>query len=107
MAKFIELKLKLTEDIDTWITAKVASGAYNTANDLVLAVLKQISKDDIMYEQRLAHCYVPLDPNDPTGPLKFRGDSHGLGSIALLTINMSPVRFRRLRTKYDSIPRQQ
>ena len=59
--------VNLTKELDGFITAKVASGRYENASEVVRAALRSLERDERLYEAKLAVLRAAIDEGDESG----------------------------------------
>jgi antitoxin ParD1/3/4 len=59
--------VNLTEELDRFIAAKVASGRYENASEVVRASLRALEREEREYEARLAALHAALDDGEQSG----------------------------------------
>jgi antitoxin ParD1/3/4 len=65
--------VNLTEELDRFIMAKVESGRYENASEVVRAALRILEREEQQYEARLAALRKAIDEGDSSGVAE--GDS--------------------------------
>jgi antitoxin ParD1/3/4 len=65
--------VNLTDELDRFVLAKVESGRYENASEVVRAALRTLERDEQEYEARLAALKTAIDEGDASGPAP--GDS--------------------------------
>lgn len=59
--------VNLTEKLDRYVLAKVKSGRYENASELVRAALRTLEREEQEYEARLAGLRAAIDDGDASG----------------------------------------
>lgn len=59
--------VKLTEELDGFIRAKVASGLYESASEVVRAALRSLEREEHHREAKLARLRAAIDEGDASG----------------------------------------
>ncbi len=59
--------VNLTNDLDHFITAKVKSGRYENASEVVRAGLRTLEREEQQYEAKLAALRAAIDEGDASG----------------------------------------
>lgn len=59
--------VNLTDELDRFVLAKVASGRYENASEVVRAGLRTLEREEQEYEVRLAALRVAIDEGDASG----------------------------------------
>ena len=89
--------VNLTDELDSFVLAKVGSGRYENASEVVRAALRTLEREEQQYEARLAALRKAIDEGDRSGvaegnsfdrlrqTLKLSGKSHRRASVALRT----------------------
>jgi antitoxin ParD1/3/4 len=67
--------VKLTDELDRFVTTKVKSGRYENVSEVVRAALRSLERDEREYEVRLAMLRRAIDDGDASG--LARGDVFG------------------------------
>ena len=79
--------VNLTSDLDRFVAAKVKSGRYENASEVVRAGLRTLERDEKQFEAKLARLRTAIDAGDASGIA--RGDVFGRVRKA---IKLSPSR---------------
>jgi antitoxin ParD1/3/4 len=79
--------VNLTTDLDRFVAAKVKSGRYENASEVVRAGLRTLERDEKQFEAKLARLRTAIDAGDASGIA--RGDVFGRVRKA---IKLSPSR---------------
>src|SRR5579862_2812577 len=64
--------VNLTEELDRFVLAKVESGRYENASEVIRAALRTLERDEQEYEVKLAALRAAIDEGDTSGVA--RGD---------------------------------
>lgn len=64
--------VNLTDELEGFIQARVASGKYQNASDVVRSALRSLERDEREYEARLSLLRSAIDAGDASGT--FDGD---------------------------------
>jgi antitoxin ParD1/3/4 len=67
--------VNLTNDLDRFVLAKVESGRYENASEVVRAALRTLEREDRLYEAKLTALRAAIDEGDASGVAK--GDVFG------------------------------
>ena len=59
--------VNLTEELDRFVLAKVASGRYENASEVVRAALRTLAREEERYEAKLAALRSAIDAGDASG----------------------------------------
>jgi antitoxin ParD1/3/4 len=59
--------VNLTEELDRFVVAKVKSGRYENASEVVRAALRSLERDEQEYEAKLAALRNAIDEGDASG----------------------------------------
>jgi antitoxin ParD1/3/4 len=59
--------VNLTDELDRFVTAKVKSGRFETASEVVRAALRALEQDEREYEAKLAALRSAVDAGDSSG----------------------------------------
>ena len=59
--------VNLTDELDTFVLAKVESGRYENASEVVRAALRTLEREDQQYEAKLATLRAAIDEGDASG----------------------------------------
>jgi antitoxin ParD1/3/4 len=59
--------VNLTDELDHFVLAKVASGRYENASEVVRAALRSLERDEQQYEAKLAALRGAIDEGDASG----------------------------------------
>jgi len=65
--------VNLTDELDRFVVAKVESGRYENASEVVRAALRTLEREERQYEAKLAALRTAIDEGDVSGVAK--GDS--------------------------------
>ena len=65
--------VNLTEELDRFVIAKVESGRYENASEVVRAALRTLERQEQQYEAKLTALRKAIDEGDKSGTA--RGDS--------------------------------
>ncbi|HSU59218.1 MAG TPA: type II toxin-antitoxin system ParD family antitoxin [Bryobacteraceae bacterium] len=65
--------VNLTDELDSFVLAKVDSGRYENASEVVRAALRTLEREEQQYEAKLAALRTAIDDGDNSGVA--RGDS--------------------------------
>jgi len=59
--------VNLTDELDRFVLAKVASGRYENASEVVRAALRTLEREEQQYEAKLAALRTAIDDGDSSG----------------------------------------
>lgn len=59
--------VNLTDELDSFVLARVASGRYENASEVVRAALRFLEREEQKYEARLAALGAAIDEGDASG----------------------------------------
>lgn len=59
--------INLTEELDRFVLAKVESGRYENASEVVRAALRTLERQEQQYEAKLAALRTAIDQGDASG----------------------------------------
>ena len=59
--------VNLTEELDRFVLAKVASGRYENASEVVRAALRSLEREEQRHEAKLAALRIAIDEGDASG----------------------------------------
>jgi len=59
--------VNLTDELDRFVLAKVASGRYENASEVVRAALRTLEREEQQYEAKLAALRTAIDDGDGSG----------------------------------------
>lgn len=59
--------VNLTDDLDRFVLAKIESGRYENASEVVRAALRTLERDEREYELKLAVLRAAIDEGDRSG----------------------------------------
>lgn len=62
--------VNLTDELDRFVLAKVKTGRYENASEVVRAALRTLERDEQQYEAKLAALRVAIDEGDASGIAK-------------------------------------
>ena len=62
--------VNLTEELDRFVLAKVESGRYENASEVVRAALRTLEREEEQYEAKLAALRAAIDEGDASGLAK-------------------------------------
>lgn len=62
--------VNLTEELDRFVLARVASGRYENASEVIRAALRTLDRDEREHEARLAALRDAIDDGDASGIAK-------------------------------------
>jgi antitoxin ParD1/3/4 len=65
--------VNLTEELDSFVSAKIESGRYENASEVVRAALRTLEREEQEFELKLAALRTAIDEGDASGVAK--GDS--------------------------------
>ena len=57
----------MTDELDSFILAKVESGRYENASEVVRAALRTLEREELQYEAKLAALRTAIDEGDGRG----------------------------------------
>ncbi len=60
-------KVNLTGELEGFVLAKIASGRYENASEVVRAALRSLERDEREYEVKLASLRAAIDEGDASG----------------------------------------
>jgi antitoxin ParD1/3/4 len=59
--------VKLTEELDRFVSAKIESGRYEDASEVVRAALRGMEREERWYDAKLAALRTAIDEGDASG----------------------------------------
>ena len=59
--------VNLTEELDRFVLARVESGRYENASEVVRAALRTLEREEEQYEMKLARLRAAIDEGDASG----------------------------------------
>ena len=59
--------VNLTDELDRFVLAKVESGRYENASEVVRAALRSLDREERIYEAKLAALRTAIDDGDASG----------------------------------------
>ena len=59
--------VNLTDELDSFVRAKVESGRYENASEVVRAALRTLEREEQQYEAKLAALRTAIDKGDASG----------------------------------------
>ena len=59
--------VNLTDELDNFVLAKVESGRYENASEVVRAALRTLEREEQQYEAKLAALRTAIDEGDASG----------------------------------------
>ena len=59
--------VNLTDELDRFVLAKVESGRYENASEVVRAALRTLEREEEQYEAKLASLRTAIDEGDASG----------------------------------------
>jgi antitoxin ParD1/3/4 len=59
--------VNLTDELDRFVLAKVESGRYENASEVIRAALRILEREEQVYEARLAALRTAIDEGDASG----------------------------------------
>ena len=62
--------VNLTDELDSFVLAKVESGRYENASEVVRAALRTLEREERQYEATLAALRTAIDEGDSSGVTK-------------------------------------
>lgn len=62
--------VNLTDELDRFVLAKVKSGRYENASEVVRAALRTLERDEQEYQAKLAALRAAIDEGDASGVAK-------------------------------------
>jgi len=62
--------VNLTDDLDSFVLAKVESGRYENASEVVRAALRTLEREEQQFEAKLAALRTAIDEGDASGVAK-------------------------------------
>ncbi len=77
--------VNLTDELDRFIAAKVASGRYENASEVVRAALRSLENDERLYEAKITALRTALDEGEQSGI----AEDYSLDDI-LAELNLAP-----------------
>jgi antitoxin ParD1/3/4 len=89
--------VNLTTDLDRFVAAKVKSGRYENASEVVRAGLRTLEREEQQFEAKLARLRMAIDAGDASGI--GRGNVFGRVRNA---IKLPALRSRRKRPIFDN-----
>ncbi len=67
--------VNLTDELDSFVLAKIESGRYDNASEVVRAALRTLEREERQFEAKLAALRTAIDEGDASGVAK--GNSFG------------------------------
>lgn len=62
--------VNLTDDLDSFVLAKIESGRYENASEVVRAALRTLEREEQQFEAKLAALRTAIDEGDASGIAK-------------------------------------
>jgi antitoxin ParD1/3/4 len=59
--------VNLTDELDRFVSAKIESGRYENASEVVRAALRSLERDEQQHEAKLAALRAAIDEGDASG----------------------------------------
>ena len=59
--------VNLTKELDSFVVARVESGRFENASEVVRATLRTLERDERLYETKLAALRAAIDEGDASG----------------------------------------
>jgi antitoxin ParD1/3/4 len=59
--------VNLTEELDNFVLAKIDSGRYENASEVICAALRTLQREEQQFEARLAALRTAIDQGDASG----------------------------------------
>ncbi|MGA2409854.1 MAG: type II toxin-antitoxin system ParD family antitoxin [Candidatus Binataceae bacterium] len=59
--------VNLTDELDRFVAAKVATGRYENASEVVRAALRSLEREEQLYDAKLAALQAAIDDGDASG----------------------------------------
>jgi antitoxin ParD1/3/4 len=59
--------VNLTKELDSFVVARVESGRFENASEVVRAALRTLERDERLYESKLAALRAAIDEGDASG----------------------------------------
>ena len=59
--------VNLTDELDSFVLARVESGRYENASEVVRAALRTLEREELQYEAKLAALRTAIDEGDRSG----------------------------------------
>ena len=59
--------VNLTEELDSFVVAKVESGRYENASEVIRAALRTLEREEKEYEAKIAMLRTAIDEGDSSG----------------------------------------
>ncbi len=75
--------VNLTDELESFVLAKVSSGRYENASEVVRAALRSLDRDEREYEARLAALRTAIDEGDASGVAEDRVFARVRGKLNL------------------------
>ncbi len=67
--------VNLTDELDSFVSAKIESGRYENASEVVRAALRTLEREEMQFEAKLTALRAAIDEGDASGVAE--GDSFG------------------------------
>lgn len=77
--------VNLTDELDTFVRTKVATGRYENASEVVRAALRNLEREDTQYEAHLASLRGAIDQGDASGVVPVNPFSRIREALGLAT----------------------
>lgn len=68
--------VNLTDELDSFVLAKVESGRYENASEVVRDALRTLEREEQQYEAKLAKLRAAIDEGDSSGVAKGNPFAH-------------------------------
>ena len=62
--------VNLTEELDSFVVAKIESGRYENASEVIRAALRTLEREEKEYEAKIAMLRTAIDEGDSSGIAK-------------------------------------
>jgi antitoxin ParD1/3/4 len=68
--------VNLTDELESFVTAKVESGRYENASEVVRAALRSLEREEQQYEAKIAALRAAIDEGDASGIAEGNSFTH-------------------------------
>lgn len=75
--------VNLTDELDTFVRAKVESGHYENASEVVRAALRNLEREEQQFEAKLAALRAAIDDGDASGVAEGNSFAHVRRTVKL------------------------
>ncbi len=62
--------VNLTKELDSYVAARIESGRFENASEVVRAALRTLERDERLYETKLAALRAAIDEGDASGAVE-------------------------------------